>query len=119
VAHGLQVSESRSGTLYGRQWRDASGWFSYTLKVETGVPQRLLATYYGDERDRNFDVLVNDHPIASVALEGGQRDRFIDVAYELPEELLRSANDGRITVKFAAKPKSRTASLFGVRVVRD
>lgn len=119
VEHGLQVAESRSGTLYGRQWRDASGWFSYTLKVEPGVPQRLLATYYGDERDRNFDVLVNDHPIASVALKGGQRDRFIDVAYELPVELLRIAQDGRITVKFAAEPKSRTASLFGLRIVRD
>lgn len=117
VEHNLKQENSRSGVTQGRRWRDAAGWFSYDLKVKAGAPVQLLVTYYGDERGRKFRVLANEEVIATVELEGRQRDRFVDVYYPVPDHLVASAADGRLTVKFVAAEKSRTASVFGVRLV--
>lgn len=118
VGHQLAFEDSTSGALHGRQWRGAAGRFSYTMKAPSGTPLELIVTYYGDERDRRFAILVNDRPIADVTRDGGQRDRFVDVTYPIPAELVDSAREGMITVTFAAADKSRTASIFGVRLVR-
>lgn len=120
VEHGYQGEGSRSGTTHGRRWRDASNWFSYRLKAARGVPLELIVTYYADERGREFDLLVNDRALAHVKLDGSQRDRFIDVAYPIPPDIAASiGEDGLLTVKFAAAGKSRTASIFGLRLVRQ
>ena len=62
-----------------------------------------------------FDLLVNDRLVATVSSKGDQRNRFVDVAYPLPADL---AGAGTLTVKFAAKDKSRTASIYGVRLAK-
>ena len=117
VEHMLAEADSTSGVTQGRRWRDAGGWFSYELKAKAGTPLQLLVTYYADERNRKFDLLVNDQVIASVNLNGRQRDRFVDVSYPIPDQLVTAAANGRLVVKFAAADKSRTASIFGVRLV--
>lgn len=118
VEHGLQGEGSRTGVTLGRHWRDATGWFSYRMRIESGVPQELLVTYSGREKDRNFDVLVNGRAVSSAETGREEHDQFIDVTYALPPELVASAQDGVLTVKFAAKEKSRTASVFDVRLIR-
>ncbi len=118
VEHGFDGAATRAGSGQGRRSRDAQGgWFSYRLNpaASAGVPLELIVTYDGGERDRAFDLLVNDQVIASVELKGAQRDRLVEVAYPLPEELSRA---GTMTVKFASKDKSRTASVYGVRLAK-
>lgn len=118
VEHALKSENSGTGMHIGRQWRDASGWFSYALRAPAEGPLELLVTYYADERNRTFDILVNDKLLAHVTLNGRQRDRFVDVAYPLPAEAVAEAAKGPLTIKFAAAPKSRTASVYDVRLVR-
>ncbi|HEY0946326.1 MAG TPA: beta-L-arabinofuranosidase domain-containing protein, partial [Opitutaceae bacterium] len=118
VEHDFRSEASRSGVNQGRQWRDASGWFSYRMKAISGAPLELLVTYDADERGRTFDILVNDRVIATVALDGRQRDRFVDVAYAIPPEIVAGVGDGSLTVKFAAREKSRTGSIYGVRLIK-
>ncbi|HTO04439.1 MAG TPA: beta-L-arabinofuranosidase domain-containing protein, partial [Opitutus sp.] len=116
VEHGLTSEESQSGVSHGRRWRNATGWFSYKMKAGRDRPMELLVTYNTDERDRKFDILVNEQVIASVDLNGERSDQFVDVSYPIPAKLIRAAND-TLTIKFAAKEKSRTASIFGVRLL--
>jgi hypothetical protein len=120
VEHGFAGEATRSGALHGRRSRDATaGWFSYQLNAAKAGPAtaglELIVTYDGSERGRSFDLLVNDRVIATVELKGGQRDRFVDVAYTVPADLVAN---GTLTVKFAAKEKSHTASIYGVRLAK-
>ena len=48
----------------------------------------LQATYWGDERSRDFDILVDDVKVATQHLSG-QAGKFFDVDYPLPEALTR------------------------------
>jgi len=118
VEHGMAAENSASGVTLGRHWRDAGRWFSYTMRAKSNEPLQLLVTYYGHERGRAFDILVNGQMIASVESNKQLRDRFDVVAYQVPPAIVAAAPDGVLTVKFVAKDKSRTASIFDVRLVK-
>ncbi len=121
VEHGFAGEATRTGSNQGRRSRDAiGGWFAYELNAKTAdgsaaAGLELIVTYDGGERGRSFDLLVNDRAIATIETKGDQRDRFVDVAYAVPADLVAP---GTLTVKFVAKEKARTASIYGVRLVR-
>lgn len=118
VEHGFAGASTRTGTGQGRRWRDAAGgWFSYQFDAagSDGAPLELVVTYDGGERDRSFDLLVNNRIVATVELAGSRRDRLVDIIYAVPADL---AVNGALTIKFAAPGKLRTASVYGVRLVK-
>ena len=143
VEHHVRSDGSTTGATNGRAWREASGWFSYDLRLDTasphstrgvqpshppsaaaagqrdvrGQPLELLVTYWAGQRDRQFDVRVNDRVIASVALDGSQPDRFIDATYPIPADVVAAAETGVLTVTFAAKPGSRAGAVYDVRLL--
>ncbi len=117
VDHRFQADRSATGINQGRRWRDAAGWFSYELDKGAGAgPLTLLLTYYADERGRKFDLLANDRVLATVELDGRQRDRFVEESYPIPAEI--AAMPGPLVVKFASRLPSRTASVYAVRLVK-
>jgi uncharacterized protein len=61
---------------------------------------------------------VNDREIARVQMAGNQPDRFVDVTYALPRALTDAAPDGLLQLRFRAIEGRRTASIFGVRLVK-
>ena len=65
VEHNVRSEASTTGATHGRLWRDAGGWFSYDLSAGARGPLELLVTYFGGERGRRFDILVDDRPVAS------------------------------------------------------
>lgn len=80
-------------------------------------PAALLCTYWGRERGaRTFDVLVDNHVIATTVLDSNHAAAFYDLTHPIP----RALTDGkkRVTVKFQAHPGNTAGGLFGVRVVR-
>lgn len=118
VEHGFAGEATRTGATHGLRWREAvGGWFAYTLNATdaAGAALELIVTYDGSERDRRFDLLVNDRVLATVELAGGRRDRLVDVVYPLPAGLAAS---GPVTVKFTAREKSRTGSVYGLRLAK-
>jgi len=118
VEHGYAGEASRTGTTHGARWREAvGGWFSYRLSAARagGAPLELIVTCDGNQRGRAFDLLVNDRVLATVELAGGRRDQLTDVAYAVPADL---AATGTLTVRFAAREKSPTASVYGVRLAK-
>ena len=119
VEHRFKGEGSGSGSNLGRSWRDATGWFSYDLKATGSAAVALLVTYDGGDARRNFDILVNDHVIATVGLDGRQRDRFVDVSYPIPAEIVAATPAGVLTVKFAAKEHSRAGGIYGLRLVQQ
>ena len=115
--HKMQGDNTQTGDFYGRKWRDAAGWFSYEVKVLSGEPQQLVATYWGsDAGRREFDVLVDGKIIATQKLDNNQPGDFFDAAYPLPPELTKGKQS--VTVRFAAHPDSLAGGLFKLRVLR-
>jgi hypothetical protein len=118
VEHQVRSDASATGTTLGRTWRDASGFFSYELRSprDRGA-LALQVTYFGADRDRRFDVTVNDRPVAAVSLDGGAPDRFVDVTYPIPAEVVGAATNGVLVVRFAAKPGSRVGAVYDIRLL--
>jgi len=120
VEHNVRSEASTSGVTHGRQFREATGFFSYDLHAGTarGQALELRVTYLAGDRGRRFDILAGDRPIAAVDLDGGDPDRFTDVTYPIPAEVVAAAPNGVLTVRFAAKPGSRTGGVYDVRLLR-
>jgi len=117
VEHDVRSESSTTGMTLGRTWRAATGWFSYDLTPGAARgPFELLVTYSAGERDRRFDIVVDDRVITSVALDGQQPDRFVDITYAMPSDL--PIADGVLTVRFVAKEGSQAGAVYDVRLLR-
>lgn len=116
VEHAYAGDDSATGASLGRRWRDAGKWFGYTLHGEKGRGAELLVTYSAGENRREFDLMVNDVVISTVKLDGRTPDKFNEVSYTIPESAIKE--DGTLSVKFVAKPGSRTGSIYGIRLMR-
>lgn len=111
--HGLISEISYPLTYRGRQGRDArsGGYFEFTMKTKPG-PLVLQATYWGDERGQNFDILVDNVVLATQELKANQPGRFFDVDYPLPAAL--TEGKASIKVRFVPHNRSTAGPVFGV-----
>jgi len=102
-------------TYRGRNGRDArsGGYFEFTLQTKPGLLV-LMATYWGDERGNDFDILVDNVLIASQQLKNDKPGKFFDVEYPLPEALTKDKS--KIRVRFVPHTHSTAGPVFGVRL---
>ncbi len=116
--HNLKNENSRSGTFKERLYRESrEGWFSYQLKTLPGKTVALDVDYFiGLPGTKKFDILINNKLLISEDILYREENRFIDVQYIIPQELLK--NQKSITVKFLAHQNSTAGPIFGVRVIR-
>ncbi len=116
--HNFKGEKTESGVFQDRHWRHATGWFSYDLKNKNAEGRTLRITYFSADRNRSFDILVNNQLLQTVKLEGRQQEGFYDVDYALPEALLKNMTNGVMTVKFVAQPGSTAGGIFYVRLLK-
>jgi hypothetical protein len=117
--HHLQASEkSYVSDAFGRTGREARspGYFSFDLKVQPGMPNALLCTYIGDDKNRSFDILIDGKKLVSVDLKGGATGKFYDEEYPIPAEML--AGKTSIVVRIEATNGKTAGRLFGCRTIR-
>ena len=116
--HHLIASErSYVDQALGRSGREArrGNFFSFEMNVRPGVPNRLMLTYIGDDKDRKFDILVDGVKIAFVVWNGGTTGRFYDLEYTIPDELIADKN--KITIKVDACYANTAGRVFGCRTI--
>jgi DUF1680 family protein len=119
VEHGVRGDGATTGVLHGRPFREATGFFSYDLTPKSPKgPFELRVTYYGNERGRRFAIFAGTARVADVALDGRTHDQFVDVTYAIPDDAVREAGGGPLTIRFVAEPGSRTAAVYDVRLLR-
>jgi len=113
------ASDATPQRIQGRPGRRASTWFSYEVPVEPGHPMTLILTYFsGDRRalPASFDILVNGQPVAKPELRLSDPQRFFDIEYPLPRDLV--AGKDKVTLRLQAREGSQVATIFGVRMIR-
>jgi DUF1680 family protein len=113
--HNLESEISYPLSYRARNGRDArsGGYFEFSMKCKPG-PLVLQATYWGDERGQNFDILVDNVKVATQLLKQDRPGKFFDVEYPLAEELTRGKE--KIRVRFVPHDKSTAGPVFGVRL---
>jgi DUF1680 family protein len=113
--HRLTSEISFPVSYRGLNGRDArmGGFFEFDMKVKPGVA--LQATYWGDERQREFEIQIDGQTFARQQLNQDQPGRFFDVTYPIPEALI----DGKSTVRVRFLPVARNTAgpVFGVRML--
>jgi uncharacterized protein len=114
--HQLVAKNSYAVTYRGRHGRDARtfGFFEYKAKVRPG-PLILQATYWGEERNKYFDILIDGQKIATERLEGKHPGEFFTTDYPIPVELTRGKTSVTVRVQ-PADDKSRSGPVFGIRI---
>lgn len=113
--HGMTTEKGATGTHLNHKWRHAEVSLSYTLRVLPDQPTSLRCVYWGADRDREFDVLVENQVIANVKLDGAAGTRFVPVEYPISEELTKGKE--KVTVTFINK-KGNAGGFFGCGTVR-
>jgi DUF1680 family protein len=117
--HNLKASEqSYVDAAYGRSGREVrkDGFFSFSMKVEPNTPTALLLSYIGDDKNRSFDILVDNVKLASVELKGSETGKFFDEEYAIPAGLLKDKTS--IDVKIQSTNGKTAGRVFGVRTIR-
>jgi len=116
--HFFEGNQTQAGVHRNRHWRDATGWFSYIMTNKDKKAYSLQVTYYGLDKNRSFDILINNQVVSSVTLTGNQGDSFFAVEYPIPAEILQNAADNKLTVKFVANSNSVAGGIYEVRLLR-
>ena len=116
--HFIESDNSTTGVTRGRHFRNAKGFFSYKLVDKNKEGRTIRLTYLGNERNKQFNVLVNDQVIGTVKLDGTNGNDFFTVDYAIPSDVLSKAMNGGLTVKFAATEGSTTANIYEVRLMK-
>lgn len=116
VEHGFAGEGTETGEHQGRRWRHGQS-FQYTLNSRGEKAVDLAVTYWGGDRGRVFDILVNDTLLATEQLDGSPPQEFVEKRYAIPADVLASAPDGRLTVRFVARVWL-AGGVYDVRLMR-
>lgn len=118
--HNLIASErSYVSDAIGRMGREArrDHYFSFDMKVIPNIPQKLLLTYIGDDKDRKFDILIDGINIATEDWHGGKTGKFYDVEYKIPASLINEKK--KITIRVEANYGKTAGRVFGARILKQ
>ena len=120
----MQASNSQSGTVAERTWRQARnpGAFGYRLGTTGAGPEDAVAlacVFGARDRDRAFSILVDGTKLAAPELDGEAPGVVRLETYALPEELRRGRDTITITFKAADRWAATTANVFGCGLTRQ
>ncbi|QBQ40802.1 glycosyl hydrolase [Sphingobacterium psychroaquaticum] len=111
--HDIDYEQSETGVTDGRQWREASGWFSYTMKNVKKEGRFLMVHFFKTDEKRNTEVRINGtlvSPIRSGTLEANE----LFAVYALPAQ---SHNTALVTVRFQATENNKTNRMAAVMLL--
>ncbi len=115
--HHFKGEDTQTGLYNGWFWRDAQGWFSYDLNNKEKKGKTLRVTYFGGDKNRHFDILVNNILLKTIHLDGSRGDTFFHEDYPIPENILKE-NAEVLNVKFEAHEGSVAGGIYYLRLLK-
>jgi DUF1680 family protein len=113
--HLLESKISYPVAYRGRGGRDArsGGFFECTMKTRPG-PLTLQATYWGEERDRRFTILIDGVVVAREELNGEGSSEFVQRDYPIAAQLTKDKS--ALRVRFQPDQGVSAGPVFGLRL---
>ncbi len=115
--HFFKGERTSNGVFRDRQYRDARGWFSYQLRNTGKQGKNLQITCYGLDRDREFDIFINEQKLSTVKLDGTKGDQFYEITIPFTKEILKSAGEN-LNIRFEAKNGSIAGGIYDIRLMK-
>lgn len=115
--HNFKGEKTETGIFKERHFRYGQGFFTYDLKNTLLEARKLRFTYFGGDKNKNFEVYINDILVSTINMDGSEGDQFIDKTVELPAEFLKSKSK-ILQVKFKAKSNSTITGIYEVRLLK-
>ena len=101
-----------------RWGREATGWFSYDMKVDKNKKNYLVVTYWGNEdKDHVFDILINGTKIATETLFDKHPVTFYEATYEVPDNLIKGKD--KVTICFQSQSQKTAGTVFALKVTTN
>jgi len=115
--HNQKGEKSNAGDFGDHFYRDAAegGWFSWDLKTLPDQPQNLVLTYWGEDRGRQFDVMIDGQKLATERLTASHPGVYFDHVYPLPATLTKGKQ--KVTLRIQGS-NTWAGGVFGVRVMK-
>jgi len=115
--HHQMGEKSSAGDFGDHFYRDAAdgGWFSWDLKILPDEPQNLVLTYWGEDRGRQFDIMVDGQKLATEHLTASHPGVYFEQVYPLPAALTKGKQKVTLRIQGA---NTWVGGVFGVRVMK-
>lgn len=116
-----EVSGGIVGQFNGRTYRHGPE-FSYSVKLPLGRDGKLIVTYWGGDRNREFDIFADDQRIGTQTLQNQKPGEFFEQTYPIPQSLIEGRTDGfgqkvdSVTLRFKTRNEDVAGGVFGIRV---
>ena len=116
--HNFKGEKTAPWTFKERPYREArGGWFSYDFKINPDMANGLVVEYWGGfPGAKTFDILVNNRVIATENITNRKEGQFIDITYDIPEDISRGRN--KISIRFQAHHSNTAGPVFGIRTIK-
>ena len=115
--HFFKGEGSEAGVNNGRHWRHAAKWFSYELNDPKHEAKALRLSFAKADAGRQFDILVNGRLLSSLTLKRDAEEEIYTMDIPIPDAMRRDAQ-GKLSVRFVARPGSVAGGLYGLRLLR-
>ncbi|HLS96759.1 MAG TPA: glycoside hydrolase family 127 protein [Sphingobacterium sp.] len=111
--HFIQEENSNAGTFEDTRWREASGWFRYTMRKLPHADQWLYVRYLAEDSSRQTEVRVNGIAIG-VLPSTGEKQPPKTIRLRLPHQV-READ--RIEVQINGVPPATSHKILEIRTI--
>jgi len=113
--HFIAFDNSAVGYGGKTHWRDAAGWFGYTMRNKNSEARYLFVRYFDGNDNRETRIFINDKMVSVFKPLNNDSDKLSSFVVELPHDQVA---DDKFVVKFVPVESGRTARVAEVRLLR-
>ena len=113
--HFIKEQASRAGAIEDTRWREAQGWFSYTLTKRNNKNEVLYIKYLDIDKDRSTAILINDEPFHLITTNDSPSGQPKEIMLDLPKQL---KDKSTFDIKFQGTNQKTSHKFLEVRVLK-
>lgn len=112
--HFFKEENTRAGSMEDVRWREAKGWFSYTVKTDPEEKVQLYIKYLAEE-NRKTNLLINDSEIGKLPQGSSDAGEVKTVVIDIPANSNKAET---FHLKIAADASSTSHKILELRVLK-
>ncbi len=112
--HFIKEENTQAGSIEDVRWREAKGWFSYTVKTDPKENVQLFIRYL-DEENRKTNILINDKEIAKLTQDNLGSGDVKTAVIAIPANINKQKT---LQVKIATDAPSISHKILEIRVIK-
>lgn len=113
--HFIKEENTQAGSIEDVRWREAKGWFSYTVKTDPKKNVQLFIRYL-DEENRKTNILINDKEIGKLPQDNLGSGEVKTSVIAIPPN---SNKEVTFQVKIAAEKDATSHKILEIRTINE